>query len=93
MSWYKNGSRVPTQYDNPVSLYSLLEPADLLFLRFKPLDVGDYYCNVTNQFGSAVSSTATLAISGKPLPASYYVAMHLIIMDILYWRFFLFNNV
>lgn len=63
--WYKNGQPILTQYQDPQSLYVLITTGDLFFLKFRTQDVGWYYCNVTNSFGSKISSNATLQIPGK----------------------------
>lgn len=48
----------------------LLLPGELFFLRIihskslKP-DIGTYYCNATNIYGSAISRNASLILAGK----------------------------
>lgn len=69
--WYKDDTRVSTQYDNPASIHSILNNGNLFFLRFQPADAGTYYCNATNSHGSAISNSASLQLAGK-LPTAQY---------------------
>ena len=62
--WYRNGHKILTQFDDPGSQYSLAGTGDLFLLKFKNQDVGLYYCNVTNQYGSTISSNGNLQLSG-----------------------------
>ncbi|XP_055865507.1 roundabout homolog 1-like isoform X5 [Biomphalaria glabrata] len=65
--WYKNGEKVNTSKDDPAS-HRLLLPGELFFLRIihskslKP-DIGTYYCNATNIYGSAISRNASLILA------------------------------
>lgn len=63
-SWYKDNQRVSTQFDDPSSVHSILN-GNLFFLKFEIEDAGIYYCNATNQYGSAVSRNASLQLAGK----------------------------
>ncbi|XP_067927832.1 roundabout homolog 2-like isoform X2 [Watersipora subatra] len=63
VTWYHNGSKVLTPVDDPNSRYTVTEEGDLFFLEVLEGDVGSYYCNVTNGYGSVISSNATLHYS------------------------------
>lgn len=69
--WFQDGSPVITQFDNPAS-YKSVSGGDLLFLKLSQADVGWYFCNITNQYGSAVSNNATLEIAGRHTSLLYY---------------------
>lgn len=65
ISWFHNGVKVVTQFEDPSSEHSLEGDGDeLFFLRFLERDVGSYYCNVTNAYGTAISHNASVDLSG-----------------------------
>lgn len=70
ITWYRNGERVETNKDDPLSHRMLLDKGQLFFLRVihsknNHQDIGEYYCNATNIHGSAISRIANIQIAGK----------------------------
>lgn len=64
VSWYRDRARVATHLDDPRSYFYLdRSTGDLLILQFVPEYAGAYYCNVTNRYGSVVSSSATIGMA------------------------------
>ncbi|XP_046551054.1 hemicentin-1-like [Haliotis rubra] len=70
ITWYKDGKKVQTTREDPLSTKVVLLGGKLFFLRVfhneKVSDAGVYYCNATNAFGSTISKYATLQIAAVP---------------------------
>lgn len=68
ITWYRDGVKVITTDKDPESNKMLVDGGALFFLQIihnknnKP-DVGVYYCNATNIYGSAISRNATLKLA------------------------------
>ncbi|XP_028276718.1 roundabout homolog 1-like [Parambassis ranga] len=68
VEWYKDGERVETDRDNPLSHRMLLPNGSLFFLRIfhgrrsKP-DDGSYVCVARNYLGQAISHNASLEVA------------------------------
>ncbi|MHC1775355.1 MAG: LamG-like jellyroll fold domain-containing protein [Lentimicrobium sp.] len=56
--WYKDGVMIPNAQQNIYVIYDL-----------ETSDAGGYYCAVTNDFGTVLSNSATLAVVEVPVPA------------------------
>ncbi|XP_071117969.1 hemicentin-1-like [Haliotis cracherodii] len=70
VTWYKDGKKVLTTREDPLSPKVILLGGKLFFLRVfhneEVSDAGVYYCNATNVFGSTISKYATLQIAAVP---------------------------
>lgn len=74
------------QFDDPWSQYSLNTiDGTLVFLKFLAQDVGVYYCNGTNRYGTAISSNATIQLAGMKWLAIGVAIIILLKMATKYW--------
>ena len=79
ITWYRDGIKVITTDKDPESNKMLVDGGALFFLQIihnknnKP-DVGVYYCNATNIYGSAISRNATLKLAGKFLTIMIFLS-------------------
>ena len=80
--WYKDGKLVPTAPTSPKSHRVILPAGSLFFLRViqskKEHDGGVYWCEATNNVGTARSRNATLEVAGRGNITKYFIVVFLL---------------